>query len=175
MGNYGDLTGEKFNRLLIIKPIWVNVKNNKRQKKWVCVCECGKEKILFTNDLTSGKVKSCGCYNSDVARKRMTGNSNPFWKGGTTKNSRGYIIIKHGKNRGKLEHRHIYETHYGVKLKPHQNVHHINGDRTDNRIENLELWDSSQPYGQRVEDKIKFYFQLVQEYKDHPEYKHLFI
>ena len=175
MGNYGDLTGKKFNRLLIIKPIWFNVKNNKRQKKWVCVCECGKEKVLLTYDLISGKVKSCGCYSSDVTRKRMTGNSNPFWKGGTKKTRRGYIVINHGINRGKLEHRHIYETHHNVKLKPHQNVHHINGDKTDNRIENLELWDSAQPYGQRVEDKIKFYFQLVQEYKDHPEYKHLFI
>jgi hypothetical protein len=43
----------------------------------------------------------------------------------------------------------------------------------DNRIENLELWDTSQPKGQRVEDKINFYFSLVEEYKNHPKYKYL--
>jgi hypothetical protein len=64
--------------------------------------------------------------------------------------------------------------HYNVKLKPHQNIHHINGDKLDNRIENLELWDSSQPPGQRVEDKILFYKNLFNEYKNHPLYVHLF-
>jgi hypothetical protein len=71
------------------------------------------------------------------------------------------------------EHRVIYEQHYGIKLLPHQNIHHINGIRTDNRIENLELWDTSQPAGQRIDEKINFYFSLLKEYKEHPLYKEL--
>jgi hypothetical protein len=37
----------------------------------------------------------------------------------------------------------------------------------------LELWDTSQPAGQRIDEKINFYFSLLKEYKEHPLYKEL--
>lgn len=63
-----------------------------------------------------------------------------------------------------LQHRHLVEEALGRALLSHENVHHINGNREDNRIENLELWSTSQPAGQRVEDKIAWAKELLLQY-----------
>jgi hypothetical protein len=54
----------------------------------------------------------------------------------------------------------------GRPLFTHENVHHRNGNRSDNRLENLELWSSSQPPGQRVEDKVTWAREIIELYGD---------
>lgn len=67
-----------------------------------------------------------------------------------------------------LEHRKVMQDFLGRPLLKHENVHHVNGVRTDNRPENLELWSTSQPSGQRVEDKIRWAREFLALYEGSP-------
>ncbi|HCT81752.1 MAG TPA: hypothetical protein DGT23_35265 [Micromonosporaceae bacterium] len=65
------------------------------------------------------------------------------------------------------EHRLVMEAMIGRSLEPHETVHHLNGQRADNRPENLELWSKSQPHGQRVEDKVEWAIEIIEQYRPH--------
>lgn len=101
------------------------------------------------------------------SRLAHAGKQSFHWKGGRVRDKFGYIQIwnpdhPNAKGCGYIqEHRLVMSKHLGRPLKSNENVHHKNGKRDDNRVENLELWTVVQPNGQRTEDLIKSYTEFL--------------
>ena len=63
-----------------------------------------------------------------------------------------------------LEHRYVMAKHLGRPLAADEAVHHVDGDRLNNALENLELWSTAQPAGQRVQDKVAHALVVLRRY-----------
>jgi len=84
----------------------------------------------------------------------------------------GYVYVSlpalaNGGKRGEmLEHRFVMEQKLGRKLLESETVHHRDGDRANNAITNLELFDSRHGPGQRVVDKVQFAIDTIRQYPE---------
>lgn len=59
-----DMLGLKFGRFTVISE---SERGNKGVIRWLCKCECGKEKVVVGYALRSGKSLSCGCYRDSIS------------------------------------------------------------------------------------------------------------
>jgi len=79
-------------------------------------------------------------------RDRFLGANSPSWKGGESKGSNGYVYKRLADSKRVLKHRIIVEEILGRKLVDKEVVHHINGNPSDNRKENLKIFSSNKDH-----------------------------
>lgn len=165
-----NLIGRRFGKLTVTELLSVSSQGRNgtgTPTMWRCTCDCGNTHTVSTSNLNARSVVSCGC----VLSANRKGLGNLKWKGGRSFRPSGYITVRvydypgdNGRGRSVNEHVYVMAKHLGRPLRAGENVHHKNGQRDDNRIENLELWSSSQPSGQRIEDKTAWALQWLRVY-----------
>lgn len=123
--------------------------------------ECGETFYAKPSYIRNGAGKHCSRECAGKARSRtLSGEGHWNWSTGRVVTRQGYIRVwvpsdhrfasMRPKNQGGvLEHRLVMAETLGRPLTNRETVHHINGDRSDNRLENLQLRRSQHGQGQR--------------------------
>lgn len=121
------------------------------------VCEtCSKEFKVYPY---RNRAKFC-CVKCRAQSPKYKNKNHNHWKGGKPKFA-GYIFVYNPSHpncinkRYVFEHRLVMEKHLGRYLESHERIHHINGIKNDNRIENLMLFKNESEH-QKYHNKIKW-------------------
>jgi len=150
-----------------VKPSLVNKVHNcskvcgyeTRKKKHLIHTKCGACQKDFSFTKSSRRVSNVYFCSNKCSTKTNGNGRSSDWKLSVD----GYVY-KSINGKKVLQHRIVVENFFGRKLMPYENVHHINGIKNDNRIENLELWLTQQPKGQRIGDKLNAAIELLREH-----------
>src|SRR5688500_4745878 len=101
------------------------------QKRTYICPECGLSFQRLESQVTSTAPK-CSKRCAFAAQRALSGPLSPSWQGGKGTPANGYLVVRRG-GRNHLVHRLVMEQHIGRPLRRGEVVHHINGNRSDNR------------------------------------------
>lgn len=181
-GRFKDMTGMQFHAWTVVQhePDHRRRDGAKcRPGMWKVRCRCGKESVVQGAGLRNGTTKSCGCLNLSTAalvasNKKRTKENHHAWNGGRWPTGKGYIgicasfvrelypnAVIHGAS---TEHVAAMSHSLNRALHPNETVHHKNGDRTDNRIENLELRVGNHGPGSSVGEMVEWAADILGRY-----------
>jgi len=71
-----NLTGLSFGRLTILQRATNAGQGHKARTRWLCLCACGTEKIVYATNLLRGLTLSCGCYRAKKIAEALTKHAN---------------------------------------------------------------------------------------------------
>lgn len=165
--NINTIKNEKFGSLNVIAESNPQKISGQFRRFILCKCDCGNEKNINLQHLISGHTKSCGCEFYRKDEHGFVKNRRKRYKTGS-----GYIKIympnhaNSDRNGYVLEHIYVMSQNLQRPIKKGETIHHKNGIRDSNNMENLELWTHTHPYGQRVVDMYEFCLKYIEDYKD---------
>lgn len=96
-----DIAGQRFGRLIVVRKVAA-------PKMWLCLCDCGAEKLVTGANLRNGSIESCGCKAKDWASKM--GSDKAYIR------KRADAITKHGHKR-RTATTATYKTWIGMKRR----------------------------------------------------------
>lgn len=78
-GSFIDISGQRFGRLIVLARA---ASDKKGMAKWMCRCDCGVERTIYSQSLRSGVSKSCGCLNKEAlhAMAKHGQSATPYYK-----------------------------------------------------------------------------------------------
>lgn len=108
IGKKIDHTGKQFGLLKAVR-LTENAKN--QGARWICICECGNEKVITANNLVKGKAKSCGCATDRWRSEKNRTHGHTRWRGAVSGTYRSW----HAARQRCENSSHIAYTDYGAR------------------------------------------------------------
>ena len=131
-------------------------------KSFLIECKCGCGQILTRANKWYDIREYVSLHHSNKGKHLNGGIRHPNWKGGIILDKDGYLYERceghpRATRHGSYVYQHVLvmERYLGRYLGPNEQVHHINGCKTDNRIQNLQLMTSSEHTKHHVLERIK--------------------